>query len=101
MLHVCMPPSSPSLRPQQLPRQASARFPALLRDIEAQEAALGVRSYGISITSMEEVFLALLQEQHARGHGDDHGPRRSIDGREGVRTCCRTRWPRIIHLQGR
>ncbi len=33
----------------------SRSFPALLRELEAQKAALGVRSYGVSITTMEEV----------------------------------------------
>lgn len=37
------------------------RFPALLREVEAQKAALRVRSYGLSITTMEEVLYELPQ----------------------------------------
>jgi hypothetical protein len=51
----------------QLPRAAAAAFPAMLRELEASEATLGVGSYGISITSMEEVFLALAHQEAQGG----------------------------------
>ena len=34
-----------------------SRFPALLRELDSEKGALGVRSYGLSVTTMEEVFL--------------------------------------------
>ncbi len=39
------------------------RFPALLRELDSQKAALLVRSYGVSVTTMEEarVSRVLLQ----------------------------------------
>lgn len=33
------------------------RFPALLRELDSEKKPLGVRSYGLSVTTMEEVFL--------------------------------------------
>ncbi len=35
------------------------RFPALLRDLEDSKAELGVNSYGLEVTTLEEVFLAV------------------------------------------
>jgi hypothetical protein len=54
----------------QLPREATAAYPAMLRELEASKVTLGVGSYGISITSLEEVFLALAHQQTERIHTD-------------------------------
>eukprot|EP00928_Gymnodinium_smaydae_P031107 TRINITY_DN22946_c0_g1_i1.p1 TRINITY_DN22946_c0_g1~~TRINITY_DN22946_c0_g1_i1.p1 ORF type:complete len:2360 (-),score=553.48 TRINITY_DN22946_c0_g1_i1:18-7097(-) len=40
-----------------LPFAASAHFPVVLASFERQKDALGVESYGISVTTLEEVFL--------------------------------------------
>lgn len=45
-----------------LPREESQSFPALFRDLETGREALGVGGYGVSITSLEEVFLSLEKE---------------------------------------
>lgn len=35
------------------------RFPALLQDLEDSKAEIGVDSYGLEVTTLEEVFLAV------------------------------------------
>ena len=35
------------------------RFPALLRELEENKAALGLSGFGLSVTTLEEVFLAV------------------------------------------
>lgn len=76
----------------QLPREAAAAFPAMLRELEASEATLGVGSYGISITSMEEVFLALAHQQteQIHTHASDAAAvtAEAEDARESVSTGC-------------
>ncbi|GBF94218.1 hypothetical protein Rsub_06488 [Raphidocelis subcapitata] len=42
-----------------LPREEVAGFPQMLRDLEAARATLGVAAYGLSVTTLEEVFLLL------------------------------------------
>ena len=44
----------------QLPKGNSDQFPSLFRDLDAQSAALGVRSYGVSVTTMDTVFLKVV-----------------------------------------
>ena len=41
------------------------RFPDLLRELDREKATLGVRSYGLSVTTMEEVFLNVSQAAQA------------------------------------
>jgi hypothetical protein len=41
----------------QLPMSASGLFPALFATLERDAATLGVETYGISVTTMEEVFM--------------------------------------------
>jgi ATP-binding cassette subfamily A (ABC1) protein 3 len=41
----------------QLPLTSSAAFPELFATIERDTAALGVQTYGISVTTLEEVFM--------------------------------------------
>ena len=40
-----------------LPKESSDRFEELLTDIETNQKSLGIASFGISETTMEEVFL--------------------------------------------
>jgi hypothetical protein len=41
----------------QLPLDSSDRFPSLFDYIDNNEVALGVQSYGVSVTTLEEVFI--------------------------------------------
>jgi len=45
----------------QLPFTASVRFPALFENIEQNLANLGIDSYGISVTTLEEVFIKITR----------------------------------------
>jgi ATP-binding cassette subfamily A (ABC1) protein 3 len=47
-----------------LPLDATPKFPAMLRALDLQKEGLGVVSYGLSVTTMEEVFLRVVHEQH-------------------------------------
>ncbi|BDA45751.1 probable ATP-binding cassette sub-family A member 3 [Coccomyxa sp. Obi] len=42
-----------------LPKEETSQFPALLQDLEDSRAELGVDSYGLEVTTLEEVFLAV------------------------------------------
>eukprot|EP00884_Botryococcus_braunii_P008388 jgi/Botrbrau1/17550/Bobra.0739s0001.1 len=44
-----------------LRKEESFRFPDLLRELEAKRQALGVDSYGLSVTTLEEVFLSVSE----------------------------------------
>eukprot|EP00735_Rhodelphis_limneticus_P009137 TRINITY_DN2560_c0_g1::TRINITY_DN2560_c0_g1_i1::g.19179::m.19179 TRINITY_DN2560_c0_g1::TRINITY_DN2560_c0_g1_i1::g.19179 ORF type:complete len:1829 (-),score=670.14,sp/Q84M24/AB1A_ARATH/37.15/0.0,ABC2_membrane_3/PF12698.2/1.1e-20,ABC2_membrane_3/PF12698.2/2.6e-40,ABC_tran/PF00005.22/8e-28,ABC_tran/PF00005.22/9.3e-22,AAA_21/PF13304.1/3.6,AAA_21/PF13304.1/0.00028,AAA_21/PF13304.1/1.1e+02,AAA_21/PF13304.1/0.00011,AAA_15/PF13175.1/1,AAA_15/PF13175.1/5.1e+02,AAA_15/PF13175.1/0.52,ABC2_membrane/PF01061 len=55
----------------QLPLASSGKFEAMLISIEKDSQALGVRSYGLSVTTLEEVFLRV-----ARGAEDPEERRR-------------------------
>lgn len=84
-----------------LPRQESGEFPKLFRDLEAKREAMGIGGYGISITSLEEVFLSLekegkrtdnekrIQTNTGNGFGDhiqgSNGFRDHIQGNDGFR----------------
>jgi hypothetical protein len=46
---------------------ARRRFPALLRELEARRAALGLSGFGLSVTTLEEVFLAVSAGAAAAG----------------------------------
>ncbi|KAJ1623329.1 hypothetical protein T492DRAFT_912663, partial [Pavlovales sp. CCMP2436] len=59
-----------------LPLGASGAFAALLRELDVQAAALGVGSYGMSMTSMDEVFLALARR--------DPNQLRTADGKHAL-----------------
>ncbi|CAK9108749.1 ABC transporter A family member 1 (ABC transporter ABCA.1) (AtABCA1) (ABC one homolog protein 1) (AtAOH1) [Durusdinium trenchii] len=47
-----------------VPFRASPTFPALFREIEAEKEALSVSSYGISVTTLEEVFLKVASDNY-------------------------------------
>ncbi|TMW59991.1 hypothetical protein Poli38472_000033 [Pythium oligandrum] len=55
----------------QLPLETSAQFPSLFNDIDANLENLQVRSYGISVTTMEEVFIKVAEaanDEDVSGH---------------------------------
>ncbi|GIL83990.1 hypothetical protein Vretifemale_12715 [Volvox reticuliferus] len=60
-----------------LPREAAGAFPALLRDLDGPvgRQQLGVASYGLSLTTLEEVFLSITaaaeQQADTRVNGAD------------------------------
>ena len=57
----------------QLPLSASASFPALFAALEAAQKPLGIDSYGVSVTTMEQVFVKVAEEGHAPGGGSEPG----------------------------
>ena len=50
------------------------RFSGLLRELDADKAALGIQSYGLSSTTLEEVFLKVSSLGEAGGRRDQDGP---------------------------
>lgn len=46
----------------QLPLGATPQFPELFRAFDTKVDTLGVESYGVSVTTMEEVFLKVGDE---------------------------------------
>lgn len=60
-----------------LPRERTAAFPALLRELDAARAGLGLSSFGLSVTTLEEVFLevsarAAAERASAADQGSGH-----------------------------
>ncbi|GMR43180.1 hypothetical protein PMAYCL1PPCAC_13375, partial [Pristionchus mayeri] len=51
-------------------------FPQLFRDLEKSQSRLGIRSFGVSVTTMEEVFLKVgeLAEAESSRHSPDSPP---------------------------
>ena len=45
-----------------LPREESGKFPGLFRNLESGREEMGIGGYGVSITSLEEVFLSIESE---------------------------------------
>ena len=45
-----------------LPRTAAPAFPQLFSTLEASRDQLGISSYGVSVTTMEEVFLKVSMQ---------------------------------------
>lgn len=52
---------------------AIRRFPALLRELEENKVALGLSGFGLSVTTLEEVFLA-VSAAAAAGNGAAQRP---------------------------
>lgn len=46
-----------------LPLDASPRFPAMLSALEGKMQALGIRSYGVTVSSVEDVFLKIASDE--------------------------------------
>ena len=59
-----------------LPKECAAQFPALLRELQARGPGLGASSYGLSETTLEEVFHAITSEaaSHQSLQGRIAGP---------------------------
>ena len=55
----------------QLPMQDSPAFPALFSELDQQKDTLGIVDYGLSVTTMESVFLKVIGEDSA---GSDAEP---------------------------
>ncbi|KAJ0410416.1 hypothetical protein P43SY_002748 [Pythium insidiosum] len=64
----------------QLPLEASAQFPALFDALDDGRAALGVRSYGISVTTLEEVFIKVAEASDSDAAMDhtQHKPQHTL-----------------------
>lgn len=60
-----------------LPFSASERLANLFEEIDSTKAALGVAEYGISVTTLEEVFMRVGKSMHQHKHDEDVA-RRSI-----------------------
>jgi hypothetical protein len=52
---------------RRLPREQAGAFAALLRRLDAEGPHLGVSSYGLSVTTLEEVFLRITEQVGAAG----------------------------------
>ena len=50
-----------------LPMQSSHMFPTVLASLEAHATRLGIDSFGIGVTTMEEVFLRVSIDSQAHG----------------------------------
>lgn len=50
-----------------LPKEAAPTFPALLRQLQQDGSQLGVAAYGLSETTLEEVFLRVSESAAAPG----------------------------------
>ncbi|RKO87858.1 P-loop containing nucleoside triphosphate hydrolase protein, partial [Blyttiomyces helicus] len=56
-----------------LPTAGRAWFPALLRDLDGERGqGAGVRTYGLSVTSLEEVFLRIVSEEEEAQAADEN-----------------------------
>ncbi|KAJ0412877.1 hypothetical protein ATCC90586_002507 [Pythium insidiosum] len=64
----------------QLPLEASVQFPALFDALDDGRAALGVRSYGISVTTLEEVFIKVAEASDSDAATDQtqHKPQHTL-----------------------
>ena len=47
-----------------LPKSEAPKFPALLQELDANKQQLGISSYGIAITTLEDVFLKVRRHFH-------------------------------------
>ncbi|GAB1602809.1 ATP-binding cassette sub-family A member 3-like [Argonauta hians] len=47
-----------------LPHHSSSQFENLFNTIQSEQSSLGILSYGVSVTTMEEVFLKVCQNQN-------------------------------------
>jgi hypothetical protein len=56
-----------------LPKEEASAFPAALRALDAATVQLGVSSYGLSVTTLEEVFLSIADEAVAIGLSEANG----------------------------
>ncbi|XP_044270584.1 phospholipid-transporting ATPase ABCA3-like isoform X2 [Tribolium madens] len=69
-----------------LSEEHSSVFEEMLRDLEENSASLGIRSYGISLTTLEEVFMKV---------GADHGQEENYNGLIQETKCNKTMLDKI------
>jgi ATP-binding cassette, subfamily A (ABC1), member 3 len=68
----------------QMPLGASAVFPALFAALEAQSATLGVDTYGVSVTTLEEVFIKVAEAgEGAAAHEEEERERERVRAEAG------------------
>lgn len=53
-----------------LPSSATASFPTLFDKLEAEKETLGIQSFGISVTTMEEVFMKVGENADSEKYVD-------------------------------
>ena len=51
-----------------LPHESKAEFSQLFTELDRQKDALGIVSYGASVTTMDEVFIRLFTITHCNWH---------------------------------
>ena len=64
-----------------LPTNASSSFPPLLEILENGHSRFGIETWGLSMTTLEEVFLSLTKRAHKKLERSKKKPRRSIINR--------------------
>ena len=64
-----------------LPTNASSSFPPLLEILENGHSRFGIETWGLSMTTLEEVFLSLTKRAHKKLERSKKKPRRSIMNR--------------------
>ncbi|KAG1688669.1 hypothetical protein DVH05_027488 [Phytophthora capsici] len=75
----------------QLPLQSSSSFATMFAEMDRQLNSLGLLSYGVSVTTLEEVFIKVAEladenNQHTLGH-NHAGPRNSSDSGDAYQSC--------------
>ncbi|CAI9722811.1 ATP-binding cassette sub-family A member 3 [Octopus vulgaris] len=55
-----------------LPHDSSCYFEKLFNTIQSKQATLGISNYGVSVTTMEEVFLKVSDNQNTQPVNDSH-----------------------------
>jgi hypothetical protein len=55
----------------QLPLAASKSFKPMLEGMDERMAALGVETYGLSVTTLEEVFIKVAKDEHNQDDSRD------------------------------
>ena len=74
-----------------LPKTHTNRFADLLRTLTEQQVRLQIGDYGISVTSMEEIFLNVAEGARSNQHaslGDELNPRESNDDQRSHKKNC-------------
>lgn len=60
------------------------RFPKMFKELEENQTRLGISSFGLSITTMEEVFLKVGDIAEEKYQLKEHGEEISLRHRSGV-----------------
>eukprot|EP00730_Choanoeca_flexa_P008671 TRINITY_DN12519_c2_g1_i12.p1 TRINITY_DN12519_c2_g1~~TRINITY_DN12519_c2_g1_i12.p1 ORF type:complete len:1527 (+),score=451.98 TRINITY_DN12519_c2_g1_i12:2-4582(+) len=56
-----------------IPKDSVSVFPKMFEELEARQQELNIMSYGMSITTMEEVFLKVAEGRHLNNHQEEQG----------------------------